>query len=490
MNSIEHDMNSIELCNNDIISDIPIPDGKKLLSYQEDGIRFASVHKGTLIADEMGLGKTIQAIGVINSNPRIRTVLIVCPSSLKLNWNNEINDWMIKRETCTVSIVTYEALSKVHANSIDLLIIDEAHFVKNPKSKRTIEIKRIAKQAKQIIQQTGTPIDNKPIELWSLLQVVNPEYWDPPGYSKVNGKKVKVGAGEGAGFFTFASRYCAAHKQTHKGKTHWDFSGHSNLEELQLKLRSSCMVRRLKKDVLTQLPDIRRQVITLPSKLNEDLIAPELNEDNYEDVIRRLKTDKVEFTEYSKRRHDQGIEKIDVVAEFVINALEETQKIIVFAYHSDVILGLADILNKYGCVYMTGEMSINERTESVKRFQTDSDCKIILGSIGTMGTGWTLTASSLVIFAEIDPVPGMMNQCESRPHRIGQKDSVLCQYLVLNGTLDARICKILVKKRKVINAALDANPIISLEPKPQCNHQTIKPHGLVYKCTDCQLVFR
>ena len=492
---------------------IPVPDGKTLLTYQEEGIRYALGKKGTLIADEMGLGKTIQAIGFINASPEIERVLIVCPKSLKLNWHNEIDEWLQREIPCAISIVTYEGLSKLAPGPIDLLVIDEAHSVKNVKAKRTMDVRRIAKFAKKIILLTGTPIENRPIELFPLLQLVNAEIWDPPGKikDKTTKKLVPVGKGEGAGFFNFAKRYCNGHKVQHnRTDSHWDFSGASNLEELGEKLRESCMIRRLKKDVLTQLPDKRHQIIVLPSTSHDNDIIPDLNEDNFEDRIRRLKASKIAFTEYSKRRHAQGLEKVDAIIEHVIECLEEQDKIILFAHHQDVLSELIIGLKDFNITSMNAESSVENRQKAVDKFQTNPKCRIIIGSIGTMGVGWTLTASSLVIFSEIEPVPGIMHQAADRAHRIGQKESVLVQYLVQDGSLDARICKILIKKQNVIDKALNhmikipENTIQTIESprepvheafarklnKPECNHEKIIPAGLRYKCVSCNMIMR
>jgi SWI/SNF-related matrix-associated actin-dependent regulator 1 of chromatin subfamily A len=205
--------------------DIPCPSGKDYLGYQKAGISYALGRKSTLIADEMGLGKTIQAIGFINSSPDIRRVLVVCPASLKLNWRNELSRWLTRSMTIAVypwskngyglakdgfiDIINYDMLKKLPDSAYDLVIFDEAHYAKNPKAARTKLCQAIAKRAKHVLALTGTPILNKPIELFPILQMVNPETWDPPGFMK--GKQ--LGAGEGAGFFRFAKRYCNAHQE-------------------------------------------------------------------------------------------------------------------------------------------------------------------------------------------------------------------------------------------------------------------------------------
>ncbi len=253
---------------------LPCPDGLSYLGYQRAGIAYAIGRQGTIIADEMGLGKTIQAIGVINATSEVKTVLVVCPASLKHNWAREVRKWSSRPtnvhivngkrppsedKEVQVDIINYDILHKLDEKvGFDLLVCDEAHYVKNGKAKRTKALHALARRCKRVVLLTGTPILNKPVELWSLLQVAAPTVWDPPGV--VKGKA--VGAGDGAGFFGFAKRYCGARQeQVSRDRLVWLFDGATNLAELQERLRATCMVRRLKSDVLAELPPKRRQVI-------------------------------------------------------------------------------------------------------------------------------------------------------------------------------------------------------------------------------------
>lgn len=436
----------------------------QLHPYQLEGIQYALKHRNTLIADEMGLGKTVQAIGYINANPEIRSVLIVCPLSLKLNWWNELETWLDNKERCAISIVHYDALHKIGITEVDLLIVDEAQYIKNPKSIRHQAVKHVSKKAKHTIMLTGTPFENKVVELWPLLQILKPETWDKAGTvnKTVDGKKVavKVGAGEGAGFFTYAKRYCGAKKVTFgrgpRAKSHWDFSGATNLEELKEWLTKTGMIRRLKKDVLTELPPKQRQLITLPCLPElRDNFGAELTDENFDESVAQLTSSKIAFTDWSKKRAEQGAAKVELVAEHVARCIENgADKVILFGYHREVILGLGEALREEGAVVMTADMSAQERQDCVDVFNEDPNCKVIIGGFGVMGTGYTMTVSDLVVFAEIDPVPGRMYQAEDRAHRFGQKKRVLAQYVVFDGTLEARICKILVRKSDVIREVL------------------------------------
>jgi SWI/SNF-related matrix-associated actin-dependent regulator 1 of chromatin subfamily A len=458
---------------------IPAPEGKSYLPYQEEGIRaivsrYTLGMKGNLLADDMGLGKTVQAIGVINAEPDIQKVLIICPKSLKLNWLSELDEWLVKQTTVAIDVVTYEGLPKIGMKFYDLMIVDEAHYVKNEGSLRTQRILHAAKWSKRVLLLTGTPMESRPMELWTLLRLADPKDWDPAGWLKRKRKyaggfeSVKVSEGENAGFWTYAKRYCDAKQVKHgKGNAdknwHWDFSGASNLAELQVRLRAGCMIRRLKSEVLKQLPSKRRRVIVLPSiGEGDDDLMPNLTFENFDAAVRKLYSDKVLFEEYSKRRLAQGLAKVPQVVEYVMSALEGEQKVILFAHHGDVIEGLKTgidtALGESGYTHLiTGKSHVADRGKAVYDFQNDPNCRVLIGSIGAAGVGLTLTAASHVIFAELDPVPGKMTQAEDRAHRIGQEECVLIDHLVWDRSLDSRICKILVRKQAVLSAALD-NP--------------------------------
>lgn len=443
---------------------IPAPLGKEYLPYQIRGIKFCLGARGTLIADEMGLGKTVQAIGVINASPTAERVLIVAPAGLCLNWRNELDEWLLPIPGQCVQVITYHQVEHIlnDPGEFDILIVDEAHYVKNPVSQRSKNILALTKRAKRILMLTGTPIESKPIELWPILQMVCPEKWDNPnlGLGVLTLEQKKTHPGQGVAFWRFAKDYCELKKTSfgRRGRSAWDFSGASNLDKLQARLRKTCMVRRLKKDVLEQLPNKIQQVIVLPSKgINDDHILPHLNEGNYHEVIAKLTADKVAFAEFSKRRHEQALAMTDDVIRFVEDALDASQKIILFAHHANVIekLRYAFVETGVDTVVVTGATHVADRGAAVHRFQTDPNCRLFIGSILAAGVGITLTAASHVIFAEIDPVPGKMTQAADRAHRIGQRWAVLVQYLVWNRSISARMAKIIVRKQNVITAALD-----------------------------------
>lgn len=456
-------------CATDAAIDVPAPAGLSYLPYQKAGIAYAMGRRDTLIGDEMGLGKTIQALGLINADPSIKNVLVICPASLKINWQREMERWLVRPMSVGVTnggafpdtdivIVNYDILAKhraaIDAVAWDLAIFDEAHFLKNSKAQRTRlvlghwdrdEAKRISPiAARRRLFLTGTPIVNRPVELWPLVQAMN-----PTGLGRV-------------GFLKYAQRYCNATK-TRFG---WDFSGASNLDELQRRLRESVMVRRLKADVLTELPAKRRQIMVMPAPDDlRDTLAAEIEAyDAYEAAKDAgLQERTATFTRLSDLRHRTALAKVPLALDHIRAMLEEVGKLVIFAHHHDVIEALHNGLEEYGVVSLTGEDGMQARQEAVDAFQAGK-ARVFIGSIQAAGVGLTLTAAQTVCFCEMSWVPGEMSQSEDRLHRIGQTGSVLVQHLVLNDSLDARMARIIVEKQAVISAALDTTAYTEMSP--------------------------
>ena len=459
---------------------IPAPAGLSFLGYQKAGVAYAVEMGSAIIADEPGLGKTIQAIGISNMIDEIKKVLIICPASLKINWSREWQKWDTKNLNvgivkngdpkswiagADVIIINFNLVSKhldqIHAQMWDLLVIDEAHNLRNQKSKRTSHILGLKDKngsytvqpipAKRLIPMTGTPIVNRPIELWPLIHAVNPRHFN--------------------NFFAYAKRYCNA-QNTGYG---WNFKGASNLEELQAELRSHCLIRRTKTEVLKDLPSKTRQIIPIDNefivnketkslkkitdtmeKLEADKILAFLNDDlkAYEKAVKKLKeVTHTSFQEMARIRHQTALDKVPHVVEIVTEALEQG-KVILFAHHKDVIKAYKEAFGD-AAVVVDGSTANVDRQAAADRFQNDPTCTLFIGSIQAAGVGFTLTASSHVIFAEIDWVPGNLAQAEDRAHRIGQKSNVLVWHLVIDGSLDSRMAEIVVEKMNVIERAMD-----------------------------------
>jgi SWI/SNF-related matrix-associated actin-dependent regulator 1 of chromatin subfamily A len=370
-----------------------------------------------------------------------------------------------------VMIVNYDVLKKYHneirAVGWDVLIIDECTMVKSKKSQRGAEV--WGKQrpghkdhispidAKFIVALTGTPIPNRPIELWPIVHGIAPKAF--PNWVR------------------FVEMFCDG-KQTKYG---WETKGASNLDTLQMELRGSLMVRRLKKDVLKDLPLIRRTIMVIPSddckkqigiekEVEANILgnverlqylvemAKSEGEEEYLNAINNLKEGKsVAFTSMAKVRHDTAVIKIPYAVEAISDILDSgVDKIAVFAWHHDVIDGLMSGLSEYNPVVLTGKNSIEEKQASVDSFQTNKSVRVFVGSITAAGVGITLTASSNVAIVEFDWVPANMCQVEARCNRIGSTGtSTNVYYIALDGSLDQKLATTIVQKLDVIGAALD-----------------------------------
>lgn len=443
--------------------EVPGPEGLEYLPYQRAAVAYATARPNTLIADEMGLGKTVEALGVINSDESARRVLIVCPASLKLNWQRECERWLVgdllvgvagKKwpDEADVVIINYDILGKWErelAGSWDVLVADECHYVKNRDAKRSKRLYAIEAERKLFL--TGTPILNRPIELFAIASALD----------------------EGAfgHFWNFANRYCNP-MRTNFG---WDFSGAANLEELHEVLRGTIMIRRTKAEVLPDLPPKRRQVIELSSEKLEKLVRHEKDAwSEHKERLAELKrrgTDggahaadgeleelrkqvRESFGELAQMRQATAIAKVPLVVDHLQNALEASPKLVVFAHHREVVEQLAEPFGD-AAVTLRGGDSVEARQHAVDRFQDDPECRVFVGSIMAAGFGLTLTAASHVVFAELDWVPANLTQAEDRTHRIGQRSSVLVQHLVLQDSLDARMVQSLIKKQKTVDQVVD-----------------------------------
>jgi SNF2 family DNA or RNA helicase len=400
----------------------------------------------------MGLGKTVEAIATLeykNAYPAI----IVCPASLKENWLREFKKWLPHRSVnvvhgktdvtvADVNIVNYDIVARFveplrHLGPLGL-ILDESHYVKTSKTKRTEAVKDVAKSIPSngcVLLLSGTPVTNRPEELVSQLEIMGM-------------------IGKFGGKWAFLKRYADA---KHNGFG-WDTKGASNLSELNIKLRQNCYIRRTKDEVLKELPPKTRNVIHVePSgkgyteykKAERDLISF-LRENGYK------KSDSAEHlrrTGILKRL--AGDAKMEAVVEWIDSFLESCdRKLIVFAHHVAIVDYLA---GKYGGLRVSGKDSLPNRQIAVDTFQKDPKARIIVLNIQAGGVGLTLTAASDVCFVEQGWTPGEHDQCEDRAHRIGQKNNVQAWYLLGANTIDEDIYDLIDAKRLVVDAVTEGD---------------------------------
>lgn len=445
--------------------------------YQEEGLRgllefYSRGNHGAILADEPGLGKTVQAIMLARSLA-CSSVLVVCPSKLKLNWKAEFEMWapgvyfpVVVRGrnkvahtpgfNC-VTIINYDILKDTDFGSshFDLIIYDEGHRLRNPEAKWTQAAAAISATRRVIL--TGTPIINRPRDVWQLLLfcgLVKPEQFHDFGVKYCQARQE----------FEFRSRGRGANRKTIREAT-WVYDGAANLEELNYRLHTKCMIRRYKKDVLPDLPPKTRRLITLPYHssdlgLMDDALRRLRNATagNYDSAVRSLKDElQLAFDEISLVRRETALQKVFPAYEYILDALDESPKIVVFAHHRDVLDELSTLLWEVGMrpVTVMGGTTEDEVQERKERFQNDPGVRVFLGQIQACGEGLTLTAASRVIFVELDWTPAGMTQCEDRCHRIGQDDNVLVEHLVFENTIDAKIAKALIKKQKIIESSID-----------------------------------
>jgi SWI/SNF-related matrix-associated actin-dependent regulator 1 of chromatin subfamily A len=458
--------------------DVPGLKGGTLMEYQKKGVSFIEQKDGNvLVADEMGLGKTVESIAWLKLHPEKRPVDIIVPSSVKYNWQKEIMKWLGEKAevlegqtpytpTKDICILNYSILpywvEELKKRESKVMITDEAHYYKNNKAKRTKAVKKLAKHIPHKIALTGTPIENRPQEIFNAVNVIDPTIFPD--------------------FWSFAKKYCGAHYNGFG----WDFSGATNVEELHEKLVNTIMIRRLKKDVLTDLPDKRYNHLVfeidnrdeynsaesdfisfvkgevqqnLEKELEEKLGAElsqmvELNGNRLKE-LQSEKASKVNvLTEMEKLKQLAVKGKMKSVKDWIRDFLETGEKLVVFGTHRFVI---DELMNEFGniAVKIDGSTPNKERSEIVEKFQTNKNIQLFVGNIKAAGVGITLTAASRGLIVEYPWTPAQLDQAIDRLHRVTQENAVDIYFTLSDNTIEERIIELLDKKRKVFDAVMD-----------------------------------
>ncbi|XP_056695838.1 uncharacterized protein [Spinacia oleracea] len=446
----------------------------KLLPFQREGVRFALQQGGrALIADEMGLGKTLQAIAVTTCFPEAWPVLVLTPSSLRLHWATMIHEWLkippsdivVLLSQCTGSnrggfsvvstakgtarldgvfnIVSYDSVPKLQgtlmSSEFKVVIADESHYLKNAQAKRTSASLPVIEKAQYAILLSGTPALSRPIELFKQLEALCPGV-----YKNVH---------------EYGNRYC-------KGGVFGLYQGASNHEELHNLMKATLVIRRLKKDVLYELPVKRRQQVflDLAEKDLRQIKALFLELGMVKDRIKASQSkeehESLKFTEkglINKIYTDSAEAKIPAVKEYLGTVIEAGCKFLIFAHHQPMIEAIHQFLlkKKVGCIRIDGSTPAASRQALVTDFQEKETIKAAVLSIKAGGVGLTLTAASTVIFAELSWTPGDLIQAEDRAHRIGQVSSVNVYYLLANDTVDDIIWDVVQHKLENLGQVLD-----------------------------------
>ena len=427
---------------------------KTLYDYQKKGVAFINAKHGrALIADEMGLGKTVQAIAWLQMHPEIKRVLIVVPASLKLNWKREIEMWMPNPDveilngttpysvSSRIVIINYDILSSWSKGLLvwkpEVIVADEVQYVKSNTAQRTKAIKKLAKVTNHFIALSGTPIVNRPIEFFNAIQMIDPRLY--PNY------------------WQFTERYCGR-KHTGFG---WNVNGATNTKELHTTLKATIMIRRLKSEVLKDLPDKIYSFFPLEMtadgyreyKSAEKNLLEWIRENKGRAAAERASNATV-LAEIEVLKQLAVRAKMDHAINWIEDFLDTGEKLVVFATHKFVI---EQLMLRFGnkAVKIDGSVSGTKRQLAVDKFQGDAETRLFVGNIQAAGVGITLTAASNVAFLELPWTPAALMQASDRVHRIGQKNAVNIYYLLAEDTIEERIATLLDEKREVLTRVLD-----------------------------------
>lgn len=462
-------------------SDFQLSDGFgfELMPFQKAGVEYALKARRCLIADAMGLGKTVQALAFLHELQAFPAI-VVCPSSLKLNWKREIEKalpgktvsvWSTKklktRETCPATdivVLNYEIVGKkqdaLKALEPQAVVIDESHYVKNGKATRTKAVKELVSGIPYRLALTGTPVLNRPIELVPQLQILD-RLQDLGGWKKFTDRYCTVPMPD---YMRQAirKRNVRTQKETAAEIPTVLYTGAKNLDELNEKLRATCYVRRKKEDVLTELPEKRRAAIPieLDGKTYRDLetaAALKLFEieklpTDSDDKSSELMKFSMQLTEIEALKQETMKLKMPFVCEWMESVLENDEKMLVFVWHREAGYILSE---RFGAPYLNGETPIPQRQAYVDSFQKDPNCRLLILSIKAAGVGLNLTEASHIAFIELGWTPADMDQAEDRGHRIGLKHALNVWYLLGADTVDEDIWKVLEAKRSVVGQATD-----------------------------------
>ena len=458
----------------------------ELFEHQKQGIAFLKEKKKVILADEMGLGKTRQAIIAAQEDCEGMTglKLIICPASLKINWQREIKmvvpDAFVQviesgkeKQIQPIGwvVINYDMLQKYRSQLIGLKeahwvvagILDEAHYIKGKKTIRATTALEIVTGLDRVYCLTGTPVMNRPAEMFNLLRAIS----HPLGARKS----------------FYSTRYCGGHIQIIPRRNgqilrFWDESGATRLPELR-DLTKDSILRRTKDEVL-DLPDKIISVENVKMTNEWKKVYDEAWENyiswveahpegkNFENILNAQA-----LVEIGKLKQVCSIAKIKRIAEDIESAIEQGEKVIVFSQFTNTIKQIAEeakkikietgmkdgwgknVMQPAGVVTLTGEDNMNARQESVDAFQNEDNVKVFVANIKAGGVGLNLTAATQVMFADMDWSPAIHDQATDRAHRIGQNKMVNVRYYVMENTIEEDIVEILQKKLQTIGQIVD-----------------------------------
>jgi len=428
-------------------------DHRPPLTHQKEAIEKLVGSKRFILADDMGLGKTTSTI-IAALETGVKKILIICPASLKINWQREIENYTDRSVYISEGkkfsteddfvIINYDILKNFHdadpkkrdsslllQSNFDLVILDEAHMISNAQAQRTKIINSFVKDIKRVWLLTGTPMTSRPMNYYNLLNIIE----SPVAQN----------------WMAFVIRYCQGYQFMAGKRKVWNVQGASNLEELRDRT-SKQTLRRLKTEVL-DLPDkiISPIYLRLSSRDYEEMMGEYY--DWYENKTDESSSLTVQFSKLMKVRKIIANEKVKHTIEFVENILEQGKKVIIFTNFTDT---LQMIHNHFGkqSVYLDGSCSKPQRQYAVDQFQDNEKIKVFVGNLKAAGVGLTLTSAEVVIMNDLSFVPAEHAQAEDRAYRYGQKNNVLVYYPLFDNTIEGSIYDILNRKKQIINTVM------------------------------------
>lgn len=480
--------------------------GGELMPFQVEAVAYIKAHRGrTLIADEVGLGKTVEALAWLAERPDLRPALVVCPASIKLQWQREVMRWLGEEAevlygkrnygiSTDIAIINYDIL-KDNLPTIknwepQVLVFDECHMLKEAKTQRSRAANAISQlpSVESILGLTGTPVLNRPKELWYPVNIISPKVFP--------------------NFWNFAQRYCNPKRinTTAKRGTDgnvlrsfgggvqwnqaWDFNGASNLAELHHVLKEKLMIRRRKADVLTQLPEKRRVTVPFDCNLTEyNRVKEEVREALQEvrDTLRKerrhlehlegvhqekalaeraeenstLRLYGIAISEITRLKKEAAMAKLDQATQWIEDFSNTGEKLVVFTHHHEVADDLSLRLRTGipdGGVFPVadGRTSLTKRQQLANQFVQRDGPPVFVAGLTAMGIGvdGLQHASSNVAFIEFGWSPAQHEQAEGRLFRTGQRNAVTSYFLLAAGTIEERIAELVDAKSTVTSATV------------------------------------
>lgn len=432
--------------------------GLEPLPHQKEGAEFLARQGHALLADQPGLGKTLQAL-LAAKLVKARTGLVICPASVREMWKRlvekagfPVRSWIVVSYNEAVKFAESGTLSSIH-KPFDVLILDEAHYLKTPQSRRTKAVfgnrHGLARRCKYKWCLTGTPVLNRPSELFPVLSTLH------PAFARTS-------------FAHFAYRYCNAF---------WDgrainAKGASNLEELS-KLLAPFMLRRTKREVFPDRssPLVSRVPLELTAGEMREVHEAEAEIGERESHISQAAEKFSQLGDTSRLLRLLGEAKLGQAANFVEDKLETVEKVAVFAHHSTVISGLFQVFSRRGFdpVVYKGGMSDRQKKAAVDAFVGERNRRVFIGQRQASGVGvdGLQSVCSTVVIAEPSWVPGETEQMIDRFDRMGQEEDIVNVYvLYATGTLDEAVVQVHDRKEKIIERVVVVDPVRAKTPLP------------------------